>query len=540
MYILGISGGFRQGNMDSAACLIKNNTIVAAAEEERFSRTKHAPGTIPLYAIRYCLKEAKISIKEVDTLAFTGSTYKNIKDKLRRYFNFKFGYCPSIELVEHHVSHACSTFYLSGFKESNILTMDLSGDGVSTLIAFGRGKNIKVLKKFKRPNSLGAFYNIITQYLGFNRNNDEYKIMGLASYGKPCLDLSWLLKKDFEGYIFNTDAMTKVPQGEPFPSCQEPLYSKQFLRKFSLPRLPGTKINKYHENFAASAQDKLEEIICHLATLLYKKTGSRNICIAGGVGLNCVANAKLRKLSFIDNIFIQPASSDAGLAMGSALKVAVKKGFKFSRLNHAYYGPKYSNREIENLLKKAGCSYKKHSNIPLFVAEKLSQGYIVGWFQGRMEYGPRALGARSILADPRQQEMKDKINHLVKFRESFRPFAPSVLFEYGAEYFENFVESPFMTLNFDVKKDKHQKIPAVVHVDGTSRVQSVRRNTNPRYYDMIKYFYNKTSIPAVMNTSFNIREEPIVCTPYQAVSSFYGSGIDYLAIGDFVLEKKKK
>lgn len=540
MYILGISGGFRVGNMDGAACLIHDNHIISAAEEERFVRVKHAAGLMPLNAIKYCLREAGISISDVDELVFAGATYKDIKDKLNRYFRFKFGHCPPITLVEHHLAHAASVFFVSGLESSNILTMDLSGDAVSTLMAYGSNSKIIKIKEFLRPNSLGAYYNIVTQYLGFNRNNDEYKIMGLASYGKPRLDLTWLLKKDLRGYIFNEDTIVRPSKGQPFPSVQEPAYSKKFLTKFRHPRLPESQITKYHMDFAASAQKLLEDVICHLVELLYKETGNRSICIAGGVGLNCVANAKVRKLPFVDNIFIQPASSDAGLAMGCALKAAVDGGFKFDRLKHAYYGPGYSNKEIKNLLDKIGCSYRRVDNIPLFVAQKLYRGYIVGWFQDRMEYGPRALGARSILADPQTNGMKDRINHLVKFREPFRPFAPSILMEYGAEYFYDFVENPFMTLNFDVLEAKRKKIPAVVHVDGTSRVQSVRRSDNPRYYDMIKYFYNKTSIPLVLNTSFNVREEPIVCTPYHAISTFYESGLDYLAINDFILEKNNK
>lgn len=540
MYILGINGGFRVGNRNATACLIRDNSIIAAAEEERFTRIKHAPGVMPINAVKYCLREAGISIRDIDYLVFAGSTYKNIKEKLSRFFNFKLGHCPKIILAEHHIAHAASAFFVSGFEDAGILTMDLSGDGVSTMMAHGKGNKIIKLREFLRPNSLGAFYNIITQYLGFERHEGDYKVMGLASYGKSDTDLSWLLKKTPSGYIFNEDAMVKVLPTESFPSFQEPLYTKKFLKRFPYPRLPNSKITRYHQNFAASAQKQLEDIICHLAKILYEMTGCRNICIAGGVGLNCVANAKLRSLSFIDNIFVQPASSDSGLAMGGALTVAVDNGFKFNGMEHAYYGPGYSNEDIEACLKDMKCSYKFSNNISSFVARKLSEGNIIGWVQGRMEYGPRALGARSILADPRSKNMKARINKIVKFREPFRPFAPSVLAEYAHEYFVDSVNSPFMTINFTVNKSVRRKIPAVVHVDGTSRIQTVTADTNPKYYNMIKEFYRITSTPLVLNTSFNVRGQPIVCSPYHAVSTFYATGLDYLAIGDFILQKAKK
>lgn len=540
MYILGISGGFRAGNMDGAACLVRDNKIIAAAEEERFIRHKHAAGLIPLYASKYCLQEAGIGIKDVDALVFAGATYADIESKLKRYFTFKLGFCPKVYLVEHHIAHAASAFFISGFDRANILTMDLSGDGIATLLAFGSQKKITKIKEFTRQNSLGAYYNIITQYLGFNRNNDEYKVMGLAAYGKPVFDLNWLLKNTGKGYTFNQEAMVELKTGNPFPSMQEPVYSKKFLKKYPKPRLPGSKITAYHMNFAASGQKLLEDVICHLAQLIYQKTGYRNICIAGGVGLNCVANAKVRKLPFVDSIFINPASSDAGLAMGCALQFAAERGFLFEPLTHAYWGPGYSNKEIEAALKHIKCRYRKCADIAKTAAKKLAEGRIIGWFQGRMEYGPRALGARSILGDPRRKNMKERINHLVKFRESFRPFAPSVLAEHASDYFVAAVNAPFMTLNFDVIRERQKKIPAVVHIDGTSRVQTVTKQDNSRYYALIKEFYSLTGVPLVLNTSFNVREEPIVCTPFQAVATFYESGLDCLAIGDFILEKQKR
>jgi len=537
-YILGISGGFRPGNRDGAACLIKDSEIVAAAEEERFVRIKHAPGLIPLNAIKYCLKEANIDITSIDLLLYAGISHSDMKDRLKRCLEFNLGFSPPIELVEHHIAHAASSFFASGFEKSNIITMDLSGDSISTLLAFGDGNKITKIKEFKRPNSIGAFYNVITQYLGFTRQSDEYKVMGLSSYGKPSHDLSWLINKTGDGYSFNTQSIVNV-DGKPFPSVQEPLYSEEFLKRFKNPRKADEKITPYHQDIAASAQERLEDIVLHLLELLHRETGSKNLSIAGGVGLNCVMNSRLLRSPWVENIFIQPASGDAGLALGACLQIASQAGKKFKGMTLAYYGPKYSNEEIEKILKITKVSYYYHEDVSGFVAERLSKGAIVGWFQGRMEYGPRALGSRSILADPRQKDMKDKVNMAIKFRESFRPFAPTILSEFGAEYFEDFIDSPFMTLNFKARKEKSHLIPAVVHVDGTSRVQSINRDINPRYYDMIHKFYQITSIPLILNTSFNIRNQPIVCTPQDAISTFFGTGMDYLAIGDFIVEKKK-
>ncbi|MBI3599306.1 MAG: carbamoyl transferase [Nitrospinae bacterium] len=425
-YILGISGGFRPGNRDGAACLIRDDEIIAAAEEERFVRIKHAPGLIPINAIRYCLQEAGIDISSINLLLYAGISHSDMKDRLKRCLEFNIGFSPPIELIEHHIAHAASTFFVSGFSESNIITMDLSGDSVSTLLAFGEGNKINKIKEFKRPNSIGAFYNVITQYLGFTRQSDEYKVMGLSSYGKPSSNLSWLIDKTTDGYSFNTHSIVNV-DGKPFPSVQEPLYSEEFLKQFKSPRKADEKITTYHQDIAASAQERLEDIVLHLLELLYKETGNKNLCIAGGVGLNCVMNSRILGSPWVENIFIQPASGDAGLALGCCLQSASQLGKKFKRMTHAYYGPKYSNEEIEKIIKITKVPYYYHDDISGFVAERISEGKIIGWFQGRMEYGPRALGSRSILADPRQKDMKDKVNLAIKFRESFRPFAPTIL-----------------------------------------------------------------------------------------------------------------
>lgn len=488
---------------------------------------------MPEKAINFCLKKAGIGISDVDVLAFHISTYGGMVDVLESYFNYRFGYCPKIELVHHHDAHAASAFHPSGFKDAMIFSTDYSGDGMSTLLAKGDDRGIKNIRSFMKPNSLGVFYALVTQYLGFEIDNDEYKVMGLSAYGEDKYDFSRILKITRAGYKFNTDALLT----ENIHSRQERRFSDIFINEFGEPRLPNGEISKRHQDIATSAQRQLERAALKLIEGLSRDTDSRNLCIAGGVGLNCVMNSKLLNSEYVDNIFVQPASSDAGCALGAAFNVSVKNGYTISKMEHVYFGPSYSDEEIEVSLNKIKCKYEKVDDIGEFVAEMVAEGKIVGWFQGALEYGPRALGSRSIIADPRDAIMKDKVNDVIKFREPFRPFAPSVLLDMSKEYFENVIESPFMTLVFDVKKDKRKEIPAVTHADGTSRIQTVKKDINSKYYNMIKSFGHLTGIPVVMNTSFNIRGQPIVCTPEQAVSTFFGTGMDYLAIGNFLVRK---
>jgi len=539
MVILGICGGIRSGHHDPAAVLYRDGKLVAAAEEERFLRIKHSEGRLPENAVRYCLAQAGISMRDVDALAYGYATVPGMDKRLRDYFNLKFGYCPEVRLVRHYMAHAASAYRVSGFSDAMVLSADVSGDSVSTLLSFGKGSEIKVIKSVPRPNSLGIFYSILTQILGFQRDNDEYKVMGLASYGKQEVDLSWLLKFGGGEYRLNYEEyMVSVGPNQAFPSKQEGIYSDRLVQRLGVPRLKEEPLTQKHMDLAFSAQKTLERAVIDLVSWLHEQTGSRNLCIAGGVGLNCVMNQRLLALPFVDRIYVQPAASDAGTAIGAALEVLAERGVQPETMEHVYTGPSFSDEEIEKALQSFKVSYRREEDVCRFAAEKLAQGCIVAWFQGAMEFGPRALGNRSILADPRDPAMKDRINATIKFREDFRPFAPAVLEESVEEYFSDGVKSPFMTLTFDVRREKQAQIASITHVDGTARIQTVSRETNPRFHRLISEFGKLSGVPMVINTSFNVKGQPIVCTPRDAVSTFFMTGMDHLVLGDYVLSKR--
>lgn len=540
MYVLGISGGIRTGNQDGAAALVKDGEVVAAVEEERFLRIKHAPGMLPENGIRYCLKEAGISIRDVDCVVFPGATYDNFTEILGGFFRLRFNYAPPIRLIDHHLAHACSTYYVSGYDQAMILTMDMSGDNRSTTMSVGRDGKIEKLREFMKPNSLGLFYSIMTEYLGFQYDDDEYKVMGLSSYGKPVHDLSWLVSSDPAVGTYHFDpqyATSNIGPGLSHPSRQLKLGSDKLWDRLGQPRRRDEPIAAHHADVAASAQRQLEKVAMDLVTWLHHESELQKLCVAGGVGLNCVMNQQLRRLPFVEDVFVPPVPSDAGLALGGALAVAVEAGFRFPRLTHAFYGPSFGDEDIEKQLQVFKVPYTHCDDIAEVAATAVADGKIVGWFQGRLEYGPRALGARSILADPRDPSMKDKVNELVKFREEFRPFAPSILVEHLEEYFVDASEDPFMVFAPAVREEKRGLIPSVVHVDGTARLQTVDNRNNSLFYELIGHFHRTTGVPAVLNTSFNIKGQPIVLNPQQAIATFYGTGMDCLAIGHYFLEK---
>jgi len=539
MYYLGISGGITGDfTHDPAACLIKDNKIIAIAEEERFVRIKHAHGIFPINAINFCLKQAGIKLKDVDKIGYyinPNLFFKKIFHpkslphwikcfRMVKYvpkiFKFNFGYLPKINYIEHHLCHVYSSFPLSGFKKGKCFSIDGVGERTSTLISsFGNG--FEKIKEAYDPNSLGRFYGHFTEWLGFKMNNGEGKVMGLASYGKSKYDLTKFIR--FKDGIHEVKGNTNL-------MSSGHLYNL-IVSKFGDRRIGDIK--KIHKDVAASVQDKLEEII--LKMVEYHQT--KNLCLSGGVALNCKMNGKILNSGLIKDIFIQPVASDAGCSIGAAVFMAMKYGNNFKKMEHVYFGPEYSNEEIEKTLKKCKINYEYHDDISGVCAELLEKQNIIGWFQGRMECGPRALGNRSILADPRDVKMKDKINILVKHREQWRPFCPSILDEDKDEYLVNAYESPFMILTFEVLEDKVKDIPAVIHVDNTCRPQTVKKDVNPIYYDLIKEFKKLTGIPLILNTSFNIRGQPIICKPEEALAMFFSEGMDALAMGNFLIKK---
>ncbi len=561
MNILGI-GGYSH---DSAAALVVDGQLVAAVAEERLSRIKHQGG-VPRKAVQFCLDTAGISIDDVDhvccymrpglrigtripyrlTQMFRSPSYSAgyIAYELQHNAEYVLGMrslCgkrAKLHFMHHHPAHAASSFLVSPFDEAALLSIDYVGEWDVTWAGVGRGTSITHLFSEHYPNSLGVLYTGLTDYLGFARASDEYKVMGLASYGDPeyadefrriikllpngryQIDLSWLqchyLAGSRCGYM-----------------------SQKFIDRFGLPRKPKEPIERKHQNIAASLQCVLEETALHIANFLYHTTKSKKLCLAGGVALNCSMNGRLLREGPFDEIFVQPAAGDDGIAIGAALQkhYELTRAPRAFQMTHANWGPEFSNEAITQFLDLAKLPYESPSNVIERTADLLAEGKIVGWYQGRMEFGPRALGSRSILADPTRADMKDLINKYVKHREEFRPFAPSCLAERASEYFEGCTSSPFMLFVYPVKPAMRGKVPAITHIDGTARVQTVTRDTNPQYYALIEAFERRRGVPMILNTSFNVMGEPIVHTPADATRCFYSTGMDALVMGDHILKK---
>ena len=597
MYILGISAFYH----DSAACLVKDGGIFAAAQEERFTRKKH-DAEFPHHAIAYCIEQAQISSSQVDYVVFYEKPFIKFERLLETYLAFapkgfrsfassmplwikeklfqkatlvkelstSLGYDVNwrerLLFSEHHLSHAASAFYPSPFESAAILTLDGVGEWTTTSLALGKGKELKVIKEIHFPHSLGLLYSAFTYYTGFRVNSGEYKVMGLAPYGEPKyadlireklirvaddgsfqLDMSYF---DYATGLTMTNKKFDALLGGP-------------------PRTSESELTQREMDLAASVQKVTEDIFVQLAKGIAAETGEKNLCLAGGVALNCVANGILLREKIFDNIWIQPAAGDAGGALGAALSawyIYCAKDREVSKerdaMRGAYLGPEFSDEQIEDALTECGAVFIKLSEEAMIeqVATALADEKAVGWMQGRMEFGPRALGARSIIADPRSPIMQKQLNLKVKYRESFRPFAPSVLKEHVAVWFEHATDSPYMLLVADVQEDKRRAmtdeekalfgidklnvprslVPAITHVDYSARIQTVHADTNPKYHAVISRFNEKTGCPLVVNTSFNVRGEPIVCTPEDAFKCFMGTELDVLAVGNYILLKSKQ
>ena len=593
--ILGISAFYH----DSAACILVNGKIVAAAQEERFTRKKHDPN-YPHNAIEFVLKYANLKLSDVDQIVFFEKPFLKFERLLETYVAFapkgfisfskamplwikeklfqknllfnklknhdqNYQSDENIFFSDHHLSHAASAFFPSPFEEAVILTADGVGEWATTTVAVGKNENLEIKKEIHFPHSLGLLYSAFTYYTGFKVNSGEYKLMGLAPYGKPIYEdrIKQLVDLKEDGtfrldqkYFNYTTGLTMTNEK----------FNNLFGQK---PRNPqNEKLTQFHMDIAASIQKVTEEIMINLAKSIREEYGIRNLCLAGGVALNCVANGKILNEKIFDNIWIQPAAGDAGGSLGAALALwHIDQGNKRSvnsndDMKGSYLGTEFDQDEIETELKIAGANFETLNYEELIdkTADFLSNEKAIGWFQGRMEFGPRALGGRSILGDPRSDKMQKNLNLKVKYRESFRPFAPSVLREDLSKWFEMNVDSPYMLLVASINSDKkiemtdeqrklfgidklnikRSEIPAVTHVDYSARVQTVTKNTNNRYYDLISKFKEKTGCPVIVNTSFNVRGEPIVNTPTDAFNCFMGTELDYLVIGDCILDKTKQ
>jgi len=577
MYILGLNAY----HGDSSACIFKDGELIAAIEEERIRRIKHWAG-FPSEAIKFCLNEAGIRIEDVDYITISrdpsANLYKKITHSIKKLVSFKalkdrlantkkvvsikgelakvFGIDESkikaeVVNVEHHRAHMASAFFASPFEGAAILSIDGFGDFTSTMIGVGKGNKIEVFDSVIYPHSLGVFYTTFTQFLGFDKYGDEYKVMGLSPYGKEDKEIMEKLKdviilKDNGLFEINEKYFRHPKEGvsmswENGDPYIESLYSDYLIKVFGNPRKKGEELTEYHKNLAWGVQRITEETIFHILNHLQKRTGLKNVCIAGGVAQNSVANGKITDYTPFEYVYIPPAGHDAGTAIGSALWLynQIKDNSRIKPQKHSYFGATFDDEEIEKFCKENNIPYKKYNNEELFnlVTDCLIDGGVVGWFQGRAEFGPRALGHRSILADPRRADAKEILNIKIKRREPFRPFAPSILKEYTAEWFEKVDDVPFMEKVFKFKKEKRELVPAVVHVDGTGRLQTVDKDVEPKYYGLIETFYKKTGVPIVLNTSFN-ENEPIVNTPKEAYDCFYRTKMDMLVMGNIVVTER--
>jgi carbamoyltransferase len=546
---------------ESSACLVRDGELLFAVAEERLSRLKH-DGRFPVHAIRACLDYAKIRLEQVDYVCFgwpkphrlfctdlrcllSGKQPRSFLNVLNstRYFasmwhqrggmgRFTYHFGPTkarVRFVDHHLAHAISAYAYSGFPKATVVVLDGRGAWESTSIWYGDDGRLEHVHTVPWPNSLGLFYAEFTYFLGFEKYSDEWKVMGLAPYGQPGVDLREFIRLNRDAYRVNAPRLLGRDAND-VSGIESVLGPK---------RAPESEINSRHRDIAFAVQDECERVMLAVVARAVKQTGCRNLCLAGGVALNSKANGKILASGLVDRIFIQPAATDDGVALGAALAPYLdnEKRLPAAPMRHAYLGPEYSDARVEEVLRTYKLRYTKCEDPASVAADLLEQGKILGWFQGRMEFGPRALGARSILADARDPEMKDKVNNAVKFREAWRPFAPSLLAEAASEYLETATDSPFMVLTSPVRPHKRNVIPAVTHVDGTARPQTVEQDVSPLYWRLISKFAEKTGVPVIMNTSFNLRGEPIVCSPTDAIRTFFSSGLDALLIGLFLVEK---
>jgi carbamoyltransferase len=559
---------------DAAAALVVDGKLISAVEEERFNRVKHCAG-FPSQAAAWCLADAGLSAPDLDHVAIgrnpkanighkvlrtvlhgasprylkarleNAARVRDVKAELERALGVEVG--AELHHVEHHQAHVASAFFVSPFEDAAILSVDGFGDFASTMLAEGHGSSFRVLERVLFPHSLGIFYTAVTQWLGFPKYGDEGKVMGLAPYGTPRFldEMRRIAHPQDDLFELGLDFFVHDKEGvdmswdEQTPAIGR-LFSKRMEEAFGPPREPDAELTSLHEDVAASLQTMLEEVYLHVVRALWERTRIPSLCLAGGVALNAVANGRIRAETPFEDVFVQPAAGDSGIAVGAAYYVwnqELGRPRSFV-MEHAYTGPAYPDAEYAGVLAAAGLEAERLDDATLFahVADRIAQGDVVGWFQGRMEFGPRALGNRSIVADPRREDIKDVLNARIKHREPFRPFAPSVLAETTGDWFEQDYPSPYMVLVYKIRPEKRELVPGINHVDDTGRLQTVTESANPRYYRLIKEFERQTGVPILLNTSFN-ENEPIVMTPRHAVETFLKTQMDLLVLGNYVVRR---
>jgi len=536
-FLLGLTSPLTINQHNGCAAIVSHGKTLSCCEEERYTRDKHALGKLPVNAISAALKINNISMRMIKAVFVSSASHPDLKKRVELYLKHYFGHSPDLHMIDHQLSHLASAYYPSGFSESMLLSIDGFGDFKSMASAIGKNGKIEILETKDISQSLGIFYQVMTQFLGFNGAGDEYKLMGLSAYGKPGVDLSSIIKISNNDYSINADYLKRDIS---LKNMFEPRYGPKLIELFGQPRRKGEPLSDHHKDIAFAVQDSFEKAVITIVKRMYQKTKLRNLCMAGGCALNCVTNMKLLNLDFIDNLYVQPAATDQGLALGAILYGSSEAGIKPKKIPNYYLGSEYSNENIKSALELSGAKYFQLNNkdISKLASESLKNGKIIALYQGRSEFGPRALGNRSILANAIIPDIKDQINKRIKFREEFRPFAPAVLAESANKIFSINQPSPFMTITSNVKKEWRNKIPGIVHVDGTARIQTVDEEQNKIFYSILKEFEKKTGIPVLVNTSFNIKGEPIVETPLDAIRTFYSCGLDELYIGNFRITKQ--
>lgn len=540
MKILGLHVSFNGFSHDASASLIVDEKVVAAVEEERYNRLKSSQLFFPKNSIKYCLKKAKCNIKDIDVLVVDGTSYKKIRDKVVKSMNFYFGYCPKIELCEHPQSHSYGSFISSGYQEALVVSIDGVGDKVSTLIStFKKTKKKFFVKELYRDgleNSLGDFYGVFTNYLGFRLNEGEYKVMGMAAYGKPKYDLEKIISFDSKRGVIKSKLKNIISRNIN-SNINEPIYNQNAIYKLTKvkKRNSSERFTQKHFDLAASVQKQFTDVYVKLINYYSKQTQIEKLCLSGGCALNCLANYKL--LHTFKKVYVMPASSDRGLSLGNAMYYAAKNLINVQKPKNMFLGPSYSNKEILYYLNRINLNYQIIKNVEKDCAIQIKHGKVVAWFQGRSEFGPRALGSRSILANPKIYKMKKILNQKIKYREDYRPFAPSIIEDDIKKYTKFSEELEYMTFTLNIDSKLKKIIPEAVHFDNTARIHLVKKQSNPKFYNLLKNVKKEIGIGSVINTSFNVNNEPIVNSPLDAIRTFFSSGIDILYLNNIKITK---